>query len=163
MSEVGSRAEQVEPGSYFENVLCVPVESLLTALNVTAVDVFVLDVEMSEMEILKNFPFHRIKVDVWIVEHTKEKGGKHMNEDPKLVDFMEESGYYLYDTSCYWIPDYVFVRRASNVFQKLGVPTGSLRNRGICQRKAAQGVPFIHANREEKGALVRWEVVNITM
>lgn len=48
------------------NVFCIPIASLLTSLDVSHVDLFVVDVEGSEWGVLDNFPFHQIAVDVSI-------------------------------------------------------------------------------------------------
>lgn len=48
------------------NVICIPIATLLTALDVSHVDLFVVDVEGSEWGVLNSFPFHQITVDVSI-------------------------------------------------------------------------------------------------
>lgn len=62
--EIGGGAVKI-----FESVQCIPLASLLLALNTTHVHFVSLDVEGAEESILHSFPWHRITVDVWLVEH----------------------------------------------------------------------------------------------
>ncbi|KAA0201379.1 hypothetical protein HAZT_HAZT008247 [Hyalella azteca] len=48
---------------------CVPARSLFLALNVSHVDFFSLDIEMTEEAVLKVFPYQDVTVDVWAIEH----------------------------------------------------------------------------------------------
>ncbi|XP_042865866.1 uncharacterized protein LOC122249235 [Penaeus japonicus] len=134
----------------FRVVQCFPVLTFFLALNVTQVDVFSLDVEGVEMDILRSFPFDKITVDVWVIEHTLpseessytpsekssstpfKKPPSWEYEDTEFIAFMEARGYYLFDMFCYVIPDYVFVRRDSEIFQRLGVPEELWTRRGLC-------------------------------
>ncbi|XP_053633920.2 uncharacterized protein [Cherax quadricarinatus] len=61
MSEVGYRI--------YESVQCLPLATLLLAINVTHVDMVSLDVEGAEVDILRYFPWDRFTIDVWLVEH----------------------------------------------------------------------------------------------
>ncbi|XP_053633989.1 uncharacterized protein [Cherax quadricarinatus] len=61
MSEQSHRA--------YESVQCLPLATLLLAMNITHVDMVSLDVEGAEEDILRHFPWDRITVDVWLVEH----------------------------------------------------------------------------------------------
>ncbi|XP_037793537.1 uncharacterized protein LOC119589018 [Penaeus monodon] len=58
----------LESGSVVE-VNCVPATSVLSALNVTQIDLFSLDVENAEVAVLQWFPFDRVHVEVLVVEH----------------------------------------------------------------------------------------------
>lgn len=57
-------------------------------------------------------------------------------EDSKFIEFMEQRGYYLFDMFCYDIPDYIFVKRSSDVFRRLEVPQRLWRRRGLCLHKS---------------------------
>ncbi|XP_021943517.2 protein Star [Folsomia candida] len=67
---------------------CFPLVSLLTALNVTTVDFFSLDVEGHEMEVLKTIPFDQIDIKVLFVEHILIPEGKE-----GLRAFLKGKGY----------------------------------------------------------------------
>ncbi|KAF2367307.1 Methyltransferase FkbM [Trinorchestia longiramus] len=54
--------------SWFKKVQCIPLTSILSALNVTHVDLFVLDVEGAEMDILQGFDFEKFRIDVLFME-----------------------------------------------------------------------------------------------
>ncbi|CAL4142306.1 unnamed protein product, partial [Meganyctiphanes norvegica] len=53
----------------YEKVQCIPLYTLLMALDREHVDLISLDVEGAEMGVLRSFPWHKIEVDVWMVEH----------------------------------------------------------------------------------------------
>ncbi|KAA0196586.1 hypothetical protein HAZT_HAZT008248 [Hyalella azteca] len=53
----------------YDSAQCVPARSLFLALNVSHVDFFSLDIEMTEEAVLKVFPFEDVTVDVWVIEH----------------------------------------------------------------------------------------------
>ncbi|XP_042867250.1 uncharacterized protein LOC122250050 [Penaeus japonicus] len=53
----------------YESVQCLPLASLLLALNVSHVEFVSLDVEGAEPAILDTFPWQDIVVDAWLVEH----------------------------------------------------------------------------------------------
>ncbi|KAA0192444.1 hypothetical protein HAZT_HAZT007910 [Hyalella azteca] len=55
-------------GSWYKKVQCLPLTSVLTALNITHVDLWVLDVEGAEMDILRSFDFKKFIVDVIYME-----------------------------------------------------------------------------------------------
>lgn len=58
----------LDSGSVVE-VNCVPAISILSALNVTQIDLFSLDIENAEVPVLQWFPFDRVHVEVLVVEH----------------------------------------------------------------------------------------------
>lgn len=49
-------------------VNCVPAISILSALNVTQIDLFSLDIENAEVPVLQWFPFDRVHVEVRSVD-----------------------------------------------------------------------------------------------
>ena len=67
---------------------CFPVYSLLLALNRTTVDYFSLDVEGSELQVLKTIPFDKVDIKVLTVEFVHTKEGK-----KNLEQFMNSKGY----------------------------------------------------------------------
>ena len=120
----------------YEPVQCLPLASLLLAINVTHVDLISLDVEGAEVGILTNFPWSRVTVDVWVVEHAHQHAhttptdsntttpNLMLKEDAEFVDLFASHGYVLYVMSQdLIIPNYVFVRRGS-------LPYDRLRTRG---------------------------------
>lgn len=48
----------------YVKVQCMPLFSLLTAINVTTIDYFSLDVEGSELKVLKTIPFDKVHIRV---------------------------------------------------------------------------------------------------
>lgn len=120
---------------------------MLRSLNISKIDFFSLDVEGVESEILLHFPFDEIQVDVWIIEHFFKDHEKVLSRDENAdmiqdVDFtlfMESKGYYLFDLLCITLPDYVFVRRNSDIFRRLKVPKKFWKRRNICNRKGFIG------------------------
>ena len=135
----------MEIGKCIERVLCVPLESILLALNVTHIDLFSLDVEGTEVGILKHFPFDRVTVDVWVIEHwgvnvqiktDKLNTTQYLDvEDVEFIEFMENKGYYLFDVLCHGDTDYVFVHLTSDIIKPYGISRDKTKNRGICERK----------------------------
>ena len=67
---------------------CFPVYSLLLAMNRTTVDYFSLDVEGSELQVLKTIPFDKLDIKVLTVEFAHTKEGKE-----ELLQFMVSKGY----------------------------------------------------------------------
>lgn len=70
----GPTLDNTAPGHQeYESVQCLPLGTLLLALNVSRVDLVSLDVEGAEEGVLRHFPWGRIIVDVWVVEHVSPK------------------------------------------------------------------------------------------
>lgn len=70
----GPTLDNATPGhQVYESVQCLPLGTLLLALNVSRVDLVSLDVEGAEEGVLRHFPWGRITVDVWVVEHVSPK------------------------------------------------------------------------------------------
>lgn len=108
---------------------CLPASSLFAAINVTHVDLFILDVEKVETKILQNFPFDKVSVDVWAIEH------QNWSEDSKFAEFMINKGYYYFDVFCNEVPDYIFVRKASELYKSLNVPAEAENRTAVCPYK----------------------------
>jgi len=47
------------------NVQCLPVYSILLAVNRTTVDVFSLDIEGNELDVLQTIPFDKVDIKVY--------------------------------------------------------------------------------------------------
>ncbi|RXG51209.1 Protein Star, partial [Armadillidium vulgare] len=72
-------------------VQCLPIYSILLALNRTTVDYFSLDVEGHEVEVLQTIPWDKVNITTLSVEFSHGKGGKE-----GLKSFMESKGYKIY-------------------------------------------------------------------
>ncbi|XP_042884920.1 uncharacterized protein LOC122261384 [Penaeus japonicus] len=96
--------EGLESGSVVE-VNCVPAISILSALNVTQIDLFSLDIENAELDVMQWFPFDRVHVEVLVVEHWTA-------EDPEdsraFVRLVEAKGFSFYRRDNH---DYFFLHR----------------------------------------------------
>ncbi|XP_065575961.1 uncharacterized protein LOC136037257 isoform X2 [Artemia franciscana] len=90
-------------GTKLIDVFCVPVYSIMTAVNMPSVDIFFLDVEGPELEILKTMPFDKIDVSIFVVEHNSVPG-----KLERLENFFHEKGYVLQESS---IIDSLFARK----------------------------------------------------
>ncbi|KAK2712515.1 hypothetical protein QYM36_011267 [Artemia franciscana] len=73
---------------------CLPVYSILLAVNITTLDLFILDVEGVELEILKTIPFDLVEMAVFLIEtHGKTEEWRNITHK-----FMNSKGYIYYDT-----------------------------------------------------------------
>ena len=88
-------------------VNCVPLYSFLLAVNVTTVDYLSLDVEGSELDILKTIPFEKVLIKVVRLEITSIPGGMEA-----LQPFMQSKGYAFFTYS----PDPQGPRRYDAIF-----------------------------------------------
>ncbi|ODM90244.1 Protein Star [Orchesella cincta] len=90
------------------NVQCVPLFTILAALNITEIDYFSLDVEGLELEILKTVPFDKIKFKFLTVEHWSIPGGR-----VALQLFMESKGYiFIKEVNDLYTRDSVFIHKS---------------------------------------------------
>ena len=154
--------------SNYQIANCFPISSLLKAINISRVDLFSLDVETAEVEILKVFPFDQILIDVWVIEHfavikfpdvplesLKSSDGSlsvkslqlnngDYHEDFDFVQFIESKGFYLFDMFCSTLIDHVFIRIESDLFRQLNVPNDLIKRYRICDSKNVylQNTPF---------------------
>ncbi|XP_042884910.1 protein Star-like [Penaeus japonicus] len=98
-------SDGLESGSVVE-VNCVPAISILSALNVTQIDLFSLDIENAEVDVMQWFPFDRVHVEVLVVEHWTA-------EDPEdsraFVRLVEAKGFSFYRRDNH---DYFFLHRS---------------------------------------------------
>ncbi|RXG60230.1 Protein Star [Armadillidium vulgare] len=72
-------------------VQCLPIYSILLALNRTTIDYFSLDVEGHELEVLQTIPWNKVNIITLSVEFCHGKSGKN-----GLKSFMESKGYKVY-------------------------------------------------------------------
>ena len=63
---IAVRPLQGMTNSWYKLVQCLPLESVLLAVDMRRVDLFVLDVEGAELDILNNFNFNKFEIDVRI-------------------------------------------------------------------------------------------------
>lgn len=132
----------------YESVQCLPLASLLLALNVSHVQFVSLDVEGAEPAILDAFPWQDIAVDVWLVEHVVNTTNRHSNgesegsgindpavddgskaeakrngktdQDDEFVEFFNSRGYSLFPMDTHSLLDnYLFIRKDSDIYRKL--------------------------------------------
>ena len=76
---------------FYQQSQCLPLFTLLTALNVSRVDFLSLDTEGGELETLMNFPFDKIEIDFLTIEHHPRKQMKSSmkNDDKNLISLNE--------------------------------------------------------------------------
>ncbi|XP_066955577.1 protein Star-like isoform X2 [Macrobrachium rosenbergii] len=77
---------------------CFPLASYLHALNVTTVDLMILDIQGHEWEVIQTLPFDRVTVRVMVVEYYNESPGGMINESefsPQFASYMKKLGYHL--------------------------------------------------------------------
>ncbi|XP_076054313.1 uncharacterized protein LOC143033002 [Oratosquilla oratoria] len=67
----GGRGSEFEHHRLYEKVQCLPLGSLLLALNITTVDVVSLDLEGAEEGVLSTFPWDQVSVRVWFIENKR--------------------------------------------------------------------------------------------
>ena len=111
-------------GSDILPTLCLPLYSIMLALNRTKIDYFSLDVEGFELPILRTIPFDKLDISVVTAEYRHQvKWGEHTNDSLNdTVEFMNTKGYDLHSRVESYVPeiyfgcrDYVFVKRGLRV------------------------------------------------
>lgn len=114
----GATLDGSKPGHpIYEPVQCIPLATLLLAIGITHVDLVSLDVEGAEVGILQHFPWGRIKVDVWVVEHANASATL---ADSEFLHMFLSHGYEVYRISQdLVIPNYAFVLRGSAPYHRL--------------------------------------------
>lgn len=81
-------SEDITGYEIYESVQCLPSQSLLLALNVTHIDFFSLDTEGGEFDMLKNFPWETVTVDLWAIEHIRWKEWERLRG---RIDYIESN------------------------------------------------------------------------
>ena len=102
------------PNNNFENyadveyhsVQCYPLYTYFLALNITEVDLIVLDTQGGEDDVLRNFPWDMINANIVVFEHFLNNT---RNVDVEIIKFMNSHNYDL--VSLTGEPDYIFVKR----------------------------------------------------
>ncbi|XP_068201514.1 uncharacterized protein [Palaemon carinicauda] len=107
----------------YQTSQCLPLETLLLAINVTHVHLMVLDVEGVETEVLDSFfrsKVRKVLIDVWMVEHKHPEAmsGGVDRMDLEFVHWFHSKGYTLYAVSDHLPPDYTFIRNGSDIYEK---------------------------------------------
>jgi len=91
----------------FVDVQCFPFETYMTALNITTIDYFSLDVEGLELEILKTIPFNKYDIRTLSVEFIHDIEGKEA-----IREFMLNKGYFVQTEVTHpdWLAnDFIFI------------------------------------------------------
>ena len=88
-----NRAKAAAPHVKATDTLCIPVYSLLEAINMLHINFFSLDVEGAELEILKTIPFAKVKIDLFLIEYAIPGGGTREKLNA-LNKFFENLGTY---------------------------------------------------------------------
>ncbi|XP_059483971.1 protein Star-like isoform X2 [Neocloeon triangulifer] len=81
-----SKITSEEPGF---KVHCMPLFSILKALNRPTIDFFSLDIEGNELDVLRTLPFDEVDIKTFAIEHSNIKEGRE-----HLLEFMLKQGYY---------------------------------------------------------------------
>ena len=87
-------------------VQCFPLYSILLASGRTKIDIFSLDIEGAELDVLKTIPWGKVDIKVILVEFEHIKEGKNA-----LVDFLTSKGYTSLPYRKSWYQDIVFVKK----------------------------------------------------
>ena len=109
-------------------VPCIPVASLLLALNRTTVDYFSLDVEGMELPVLQTIPFESHVIKVLSIEYRHSRGGK----EP-ILHIMRSKGYSVFKNITHsepkrslYVDDLMFIR--NDVLHEIHGPTTANKN-----------------------------------
>ena len=74
-----NRAKAAAPRVEATGTLCIPVYSILEAINMLHINFFSLDFEGAELEIMKTIPFDKVKIDLFLIEYAIPGGGSQGN------------------------------------------------------------------------------------
>ena len=69
-----NRVNKKCPDAEREEVLCIPLFSILEAIRMTHIRFFSLDVEGAEFDILQTIPFDKVKTDLFVIENAIASG-----------------------------------------------------------------------------------------
>ena len=56
-------------------------------------------------------------------------------EDQEIIKFMLDKGYYYFDSLCFPVNDFIFVRKESALFSRLAVPPHAMNRTSVCRYK----------------------------
>ena len=93
------RANKEYPNAKREEVLCIPLFSILEAIGMTHIHFFSLDVEGAELDILQTIPFDKVKIDLFVIEYAVSSGNGPDNKATEtryqeFKQFFEKVGLY---------------------------------------------------------------------
>ena len=94
-------------------IQCFPLYSILLACGRTDIDLFSLDIEGAELDVLNTIPWTKVDIKVLLVECRK--GGQ-----KALVDYMTSKGYTSLPNKDTWKQDIVFVKNGVD-YNKAGL------------------------------------------
>ncbi|XP_068246343.1 protein Star-like [Palaemon carinicauda] len=112
LQEGAGRAQMYQANTHLRTYAvaqCFPFITYWKALNLTKVDLFSLDVEGAEQQILSTIPWDSMDIKTLILEHY----GSSSEMDKDFVESIETKGYSLYDYNVDkdFIGDYIFVKK----------------------------------------------------
>ncbi|CAL4085648.1 unnamed protein product, partial [Meganyctiphanes norvegica] len=114
MHALSNYVEKIDLGnSWFRRVQCIPLPSILSALKVSHLDLFSLDVEGAEMDILATLDFNKIEVDVLFLEW---KRIPVIEEQYKVIKELETKGMVKY---LVFKEDLIFFRKGSSYHKRM--------------------------------------------
>ncbi|KAL7648086.1 UNVERIFIED_CONTAM: hypothetical protein RMT77_001703 [Armadillidium vulgare] len=90
---------------FYSHVQCFPLESYLLSLNKTTIDFLSLDIQGSELDALKQFPFYKYTVRAMAIEHETNP-----YYDEGFVKYFTDKGFEL--IGCDGKPDYYFINKS---------------------------------------------------
>ena len=83
-----NRVNRQNPNTKREELLCIPLFSILEAIEMKHIHFFSLDVEGVELDILKTIPFDKVKVDLFVIEYVV--GNEHSIDSESTVKTYRE-------------------------------------------------------------------------
>ena len=89
------RVKHDHPDIKAEEVLCIPLYSILKAISMTHINFFSLDVEGAELAILRTIPFYLVTIDLFMIEYYVPSGAAETQKRLKeFRDFFNQTGIY---------------------------------------------------------------------
>ena len=89
------RVKHDYPDIKAEEVLCIPLYSILKAISMTHINFFSLDVEGAELDILRTIPFHLVTIDLFMIEYYVPSGAAETQKRVKeFREFFNQIGIY---------------------------------------------------------------------
>ena len=112
---IDERTPEINKRVKIRMVPCVPIKTILLALNQTSVDYFSLDVEGFELDILKTVPWKEVDVRTLSVEYAHGFTGKE-----SYIKYMETVGYTVardinYRISGLFAEDFIFTKNTKKL------------------------------------------------
>lgn len=93
-----ARAKKESPNGDLVEVVCIPVDLILTALEMYHIHFFSLDVEGAELHILRTIPFDKVQIDLFFIEYVVWNGVTDIPATEKRLkefrDFFKNLGLY---------------------------------------------------------------------